>query len=47
MMTLELASIPLAFLAGILSIMSPCVWPTLGAAIALALELLSDWAISI
>jgi cytochrome c-type biogenesis protein len=27
MMTLELASIPLAFLAGILSIMSPCVWP--------------------
>ncbi|MFU8820229.1 MAG: cytochrome c biogenesis CcdA family protein [Gammaproteobacteria bacterium] len=27
MMTLELASVPLAFLAGILSIMSPCVWP--------------------
>ena len=26
-MTLELASIPLAFLAGILGIMSPCVWP--------------------
>lgn len=26
-MTLELASVPLAFLAGILSIMSPCVWP--------------------
>jgi cytochrome c-type biogenesis protein len=25
--TLELASVPLAFLAGILSIMSPCVWP--------------------
>lgn len=27
MMTLELASVSLAFLAGILSIMSPCVWP--------------------
>ncbi|MEX0681565.1 MAG: cytochrome c biogenesis protein CcdA [Balneolales bacterium] len=26
-MTLELASIPLAFLAGILGVMSPCVWP--------------------
>lgn len=26
-MTIELASIPLAFLAGILGILSPCVWP--------------------
>lgn len=26
-MTLELASVPLAFLAGVLGIMSPCVWP--------------------
>jgi cytochrome c-type biogenesis protein len=26
-MTLELASVPLAFIAGILSILSPCVWP--------------------
>lgn len=26
-MTLELAAIPLAFLAGMLSILSPCVWP--------------------
>ncbi len=26
-MSLELASIPLAFLAGVLSILSPCVWP--------------------
>lgn len=26
-MTIELASIPLAFLAGVLGIMSPCVWP--------------------
>ena len=26
-MTLELASVPLAFVAGVLGIMSPCVWP--------------------
>lgn len=26
-MSLELASVPLAFLAGVLSILSPCVWP--------------------
>lgn len=26
-MTIELASLPLAFLAGVLGIMSPCVWP--------------------
>lgn len=26
-MTLELASVPLAFLAGIVGVMSPCVWP--------------------
>ncbi|MDQ5910452.1 MAG: cytochrome c-type biosis protein [Pseudomonadota bacterium] len=35
-MSLEAASIPLAGFAGVLSILSPCVGPTLGAAIALA-----------